>query len=299
MKRSIHLGGVLTAIVLASAPAAHADEGSATPPASTAESARDGDGDVVDVVTLRDGRTVRGRVTEIVPGDHVSILVSGAEERGTTRFVWGEIERVVVGAPSANRSTATSHAPATQAPAPMIGPRVRVHIVSSGKVYLHRRAAGSTDFSEACESPCDLELPTGDTYKIGGSGITTTHEFRIEGTPGQTVELEVNGPSWFGIVGGGLAAIVGGLTAYVGLLVTTASGSSDSAAGVGLGALLVGGSLIAVGLLIVFPSMKTDLSQRVVRSGKDAFVRTPTWRTIASESLLPNAQFPVLFEQRF
>src|SRR5690606_12927794 len=131
----------------------------------------------------------------------------------------------IVGAPTAERERANEEGTVraeTKTPPPMTGPLVRVHIVSSRKAYMYRRPAGSSEFSQACESPCDIDLPTGDTYKIGGSGITTSRAFRIAGALGQTGEIEIDGPSWVGIVGCGTATVVGGLTAYVGLIITAA-----------------------------------------------------------------------------
>jgi hypothetical protein len=191
----------------------------------------------------------------------------------------------------------------------MVGPRARVHVKASGRVTLYRRPAGSTELVAACEAPCDLELPLGDTYRVGGSGLTTTHEFTLAAKPGGSVEITVDGPSWAGIVGGGLLTLGGGITAYVGVLLTLAGGAAESGSrsnygnesakevrNVGLGALAVGAAMIGVGLAIVYPSLKTDLTQQVGGPSHDAFRRSPTWLTAGPgvETRSTPLMFPVL-----
>lgn len=293
------MGCVVAAALLAPS-VASADEGDLAPlPVPAAAAAADTD----DIVHLRSGGLFRGRVTEIVPGDHVTINVSGS---GTRRLAWSEVERVVVA------STTMPPPPAPAVPPPMVGPKARVHIKSSGHTTLFRRPAGSTDLVQACESPCDTELPLGDTYRIAGSGITTTKEFKLQASPGGSVELAVDGPSWTGIVGGGLITITGGFGAYVGSIFALAGGSADASChyckgteemrNVGIGLLVGGAALIGLGLAIVYPSMKTDLTQE---SGappappRDAFVRTPVWNTARVETPTAPATFPAVFERRF
>lgn len=244
-----------------------------------------------DVVHLRSGVTIEGSVRELVPGDHVTVVVDGADQR----FLWADVERVVVSERlAAPREGARSK--------PMNGPLVRVHLTGTGTLHLHRRPEGSQDFVEVCESPCDVEVPLQDTFKVSGGSITTTKEFRLAGTPGSMVTVEVDGPNWFGIVGGGVLTIVGGVTAYVGLALGTTP--DTSARGVGLGALMIGGATLALGLLIVYPSMRTDLLQHGADRGRDAYRRDPSWTTFARShtaetSLAPRATFPILFERSF
>ncbi len=263
----------------------------------------------VDTVQLRSGGMFRGRVTEIVPGDHVTIVLTTGEGR---RIVWRDVDRVIV----ASNAVPAAAAAATTAPAPMVGPRARVHMKTPHPAFLYRRAAGTTDFVTACESPCDAEMPIGDTYKIGGSGFSTTPEFKLEAPPGGSVELTVDGPNWFGIIGGGLMTITGGVTAYVGAIFAAGGGGCaaandgyrsssdehcDDLRNVGIGALAVGAGMIALGLIIVYPSLKTDFAQQA-GGGKDAFVRRPTWRSASTSTGLEGAApatFPLFYEGRF
>jgi hypothetical protein len=289
---------------------AFADEDAPLPPSQPppAGSVTESTTATVDTVHLRSGGMFRGRVTEIVPGDHVTVLLTTGESR---RVVWRDVDRVIVA------STAVPPVPGVAAPATaaMSGPRARVHIKAPSPSYLYRRAAGTTDFVTACQTPCDAEMPIGDTYKIGGSGFSTTSEFKLDAPPGGSVELTVDGPNWVGIVGGGAITIGGAATAYVGVIFALAGGSCSSSSSsrysssrngctevrnVGLGALAVGAGMIALGLLIVFPSLKTDFAQHGSAPGKDAFVRTPTWRSASSsnESGVPTT-FPLVYEGRF
>lgn len=294
-------------VALAAAPTiARADDPAPLPPSQPAAegSVSESATATIDTVHLRTGGMFRGRVTEIVPGDHVTVLLTTGESR---KIAWRDVERVIVASTAIPPVAAA--APAT---APMTGPRARVHMKTPHPAHLYRRAAGTTDFVTACDSPCDEEMPIGDTYRIGGSGFATTPEFRLNAAPGGSVELTVDGPSWAGIVGGGALTIGGGFTAYVGTILALSGGacSSDryssrsgddctSLRNGGLGALAVGAGMIVLGLVIVFPSMKTDFSQSAGAPAKDAFRRLPTWRSASSTEGGTPATFPLLYEGRF
>ena len=290
MSRAVGVGCVLAAMVLYPS-AAFADEKEAGPPAAAADPAA-----TVDTIHLRNGEILRGRVAEIATGDHVSVLLPSGETR---RITWSDVDRVVVASTDVPR-------PPAAAPPPMVGPLVRVHLKSSKRSTLYRRAAGTADFVTACNSPCDMDLPLGDTYQIGGSGIGTTKEFRLQGSPGGAVELAVDGPNWFGIVGGGVLTLTGVSAVYAGLLVAASNGKCDECRGgedernVALGVAAVGAALIGLGLVIVFPSMKTDLSQQTGAPPRDAYVRAPVWRSASAvETSSARPTFPLFFEQRF
>ncbi len=298
MKRFLSVSIALAA--LAAAPTALADGAVATTADST-----------LDTIHLRNGGLYRGRASEIVPGDHVTVRL----ENGETKIVpWVEVDRVIV-ASTPIPPPPTEAKPVATPTAPMVGPTARVHLASSGKTFLYRRPQNGTDFVTACESPCDIELPIGDTYKIGGSGISTTKVFRIDAQPGGSVTIDVDGPNWFGIVGGGLLTISGGVVAYVGTIFALAGGTAGSACSyscndtkdlrnVGFGLMAVGALGIAGGLLIVFPSLKTDVSQDAAApkrdsAKRDAFVRAPVWHTPGLESNAPAVNLPFVFTRSF
>jgi hypothetical protein len=101
-----------------------------------------------------------------------------------------------------------------------------------------------------------------------------------------------------------VVTLVGIAAGYIGLVFTVAGSASDGRIGqdvrnIGLGALAVGASLVGVGLLMVFMSMKTDVSQEKRPAPNDAFMRTPLWRPLGAEVSAPEPTFPILLERRF
>jgi hypothetical protein len=316
---------------------AFAQEDEAPPPlpppaASTATTATTTTAPTVDAVHLRNGGLYRGHVTEIVPGDHVTVRVESGE---TKRIAWSEIDRVIVAStpipPTPTRGTA---APATTPlAAPMVGPRARVHITASKNVILYRRPAGSSNWVQACASPCNEELPIGDAYRITGNNVAASKEFHLEASPGGTVDVAVDPPSTGGMVAGGFLAGGGATAAYVGLLMAMVGAAEIDNCGnnrggvncssrrndidneelrnAGLITLGVGSVLTLAGILIFVNAGKTDIvqSSRGGSSGKntspslDAFVRQPTWRTVATSSeraaTAPAAAFPLVLGGTF
>jgi hypothetical protein len=300
--KPIFCASVAVAALVAAPAVARADDAPDTQAAVT-ESATA----TVDSVVLRSNAgSYRGHVSEIVPGDHVMLVLETGESRS---FAWKDVERVVVA------STAAAGPPAPVGPPPMVGPRARVHVKAPHPSFLYRRAAGATEFVSECASPCDVELPIGDTYKVGGSGFSTTNEFKLDAAPGGSVEVAVDGPNWAGIVGGGSLAVVGGATAYVGILFALRgtrcaendnryvkrleTDCFDNIGQVGVGMMAVGTAALALGLLIVYPSLKTDMSQQKERPSKDAFVRKPAWRTASVGEAGAAGTFPLVYEGRF
>jgi hypothetical protein len=321
---------MLGAVLLAPA-SARADEDA---PAASAPAAPP------DTIYLRNGGMIRGRVQEILPTAHVSITLSTGEVR---QVPWSEIERVIVASaatipplPSLPSSTpAPSAAPAPSTPSPMIGPRVRVHVESKKKVELHRKrdgAGGTSGWVHACMSPCEVELPLGDTYKITGSGILSSSEFRLHEEPNHTANVVVDPTSVGGMVLGGLLGGAGGWGAYVGFLMVAIGASqadadcsrlystgyyassssysrcqSERRTGPGLrdaGLVVLGASLAAgvAGVLVIISSAPTDVSQPGGAPSKDAFLREPTWKrpsAVESAARAPASMFVPLVDARF
>lgn len=280
----------------------------------------------VDAVHLRNGGFFRGRVTEIVPGDHVTVVVAPGGE--TKRIPWADVDRVIVASTPvpATPTTATPVPSSTPtAPAPMVGPRARVHITSPKQVILYRRAAGTSTFQQACTSPCDLELPIGDTYRLAGNGLSQNKELHLAASPGGVVDIVVDPPSTGGMILGGFIAGAGATAAYVGVMLalvgqTVADRSCYSSSSyscdedrddgatlrnAGLITMVVGAGITALGVVVFINNASTDISQRTGggHQANDAFLRKPTWRGVASSAEsangAPAAAFPVLFTQRF
>jgi hypothetical protein len=194
----------------------------------------------LDVVVLRAGATLRGRLVEIVPEDHVTLAIGAAEPR---RLAWSEIDHVAAGAddpPAAARAV----------------PLVPVHVVSPHRVQVFRRLPDSGVWMHVCSSPCDARLPARDTYRVQAADIDRSPEFQLAPGP-QRTDLVVDPSSTAGKATGIVAAILGGTTALVGLGMLAARETR----GAGLVALGFGG-LLGVGGIVVFRlSSKTVVTQ--------------------------------------
>lgn len=323
VRNVVRSAGVTLALLVVAPAAALADE--RVPPQIATETAAA----TVDAVHLRNGGLFRGRVSEIVPGDHVSVILPGGE---TKRVPWAEVDRVIVSAPAIPPppTSATPVSVPTGEPA-MVGPRARVHVTSPRTVTLYRRPAGSTAWAVACTSPCGRELPVGDTYRVVGNGVAQSKEFNLQVGPGGFVDLVVDPPSVGGMVAGGLLAGGGAWGAYVGMLLAVigaeqasrncatygsstyygGSCASDKSDGpkirdAGLVTMGVSAGAMVLGVIVFLNSTKTDVNQRSGGPGapsNDAFVRAPVWRTVASSAETatgaPAATFPVLFQKSF
>jgi hypothetical protein len=305
MKRTAHGAGLGIAVALTAAMAmtpttARADD--TAPVAATSTGS-------IDTVQLRSGAVYRGQVLEIQPNSHVTIVVPG---EGTTKVAWADVEKVVVASytgplpPSAGGAAPTPYVAASTPPidAPMKGPRARVHVHAKTPVLLYRKPAGSDAWTKACASPCDVELPLGDSYRLTGNGVPQTKEFKLDAPPGGSVEIHFDPPSTPGMLFGGTLAYGGALAAYVGLIVSLAStGSSASRSEMRTGGLVTiaaGTGVGVVGLLLFLSSSGTDIDQK---SGapppRDAFLRTPTWKTANEATAVPAPTFPVLLTRTF
>jgi hypothetical protein len=275
----------------------------------------------IDTVKLRAGATYRGRVTEIIPGDHVTIVVGPNDVK---HLPWADVETVVVApggeAPPAGTQGASASLPA--AAPPMVGPKARVHITTSRSVILYRKYAGS--WTKACDSPCDQELPIGDGYRVVGNGVPQSKEFHLEVGPAGFVDIVVDPPNSGGMVFGGILAGTGAFAAWVGSLMalvgavnagrdcttynpgyysSPAQCDSEKKDGpgvrdAGLVTMAVGAGVGVLGLVVFFNSATTDIEQKHGGAPKDAFVREPTFRG-TSTAMAPGAAFPVLFSHSF
>jgi hypothetical protein len=274
----------------------------------------------MDAVHLQNGDLYRGRVTENVPGDHVSITIASSGE--SKRIPWAEVDRVIIaetsvpGAPTAGggASTTPSTAPTPATPPPMVGPRVRVHIGSSNEVFLYRRATGTSGFMRACTSPCDQELPINDTYRLAGNRLPEAwrnKEFHLHGENGGTMEIVVGPPSVGGMIVGGIILGGGATAVVVGLLLGIAGqkracaqycggsgGSEDETMSTaGLVTALVGAAIATAGIVVFIKSRSTDVTMKGSGgTSAEGWVRKPMWTT---PNAAERASYPVVFTARF
>jgi hypothetical protein len=253
----------------------------ATPPPVVAQPT------ALDTVMLRNGGLLRGRIQEILPGDHLTIAVDTGELR---RVPWTEVQRVIVAASTkVSPAPAPAPPPAPEAPPPpMRGPLVWVHISSPKHVTLNRRLDASGSWARACDSPCDVELPLADEYEIAGLGNGPTKDFRLKASPGQSVVLSIEPPSIAGIVLGGALVVLGGISLYVSALVGIgiAAGCTDSKCGTNGGYVAAGVSAaaMAAGGIVIYLSATTDINEHesipTRAAARDTtWLREPVWHT--------------------
>src|SRR5205085_9806521 len=95
MRRAFFLVSLLAASVVPSLALADDEPPPPLPsPSAPASSSGSTASTTVDAVHLRNGGFYRGRVTEIVPGDHVTVVVAPGGE--TKRIPWADVDRVIV-----------------------------------------------------------------------------------------------------------------------------------------------------------------------------------------------------------
>lgn len=173
-----------------------------------------------DLVVLHDGAEMRGKLVEVLPGDHATLQLATGQ---TATIAWTVIARI--------ERMREPHA----APASILTPTtgsVTVHIDSPVSVDLMREVADdspesavatTTDERErprakrrkthwvpVCGSPCDAPVSLEGNYRIGGeNGIRTTHAFHLNGRAGDRVIVSVDPSTTRGFVGGILVGSLG------------------------------------------------------------------------------------------
>ncbi|WP_394836771.1 hypothetical protein LVJ94_07670 [Pendulispora rubella] len=261
-----------------------------------------------DAVYLNDGNVIRGTVTEVVVGDHVTIQLQNGQ---TARIVWSYVARIARdGAPPSMGTPPASPALAPAAPAPSLGSAT---VFIEGANVTLEQLHGSK-WVRVCNSPCGKSLSLDSTYQITGDGIRSSRGFSLRGNAGERVVLDVAPASSGSYVAGIVLLSVGIPTLLIGpyvLAVAKAVGTgsrSDTTAGQATGwAMLGAGALGTVmGLILFFGNGHTGVDQRVDSVGAkaaDTGKRLPIWNEWASvkPSVVPGSTpflFPLL-EQRF
>jgi hypothetical protein len=211
----------------------------------------------------------------------------------------------------------------------------RVHITSPRPVVLFRKPANdSAGWTRVCESPCDLDLPIGDTYRIAGPGVSESNEISLAGgSNGAATELTVDPSNKTGIIVGATVGGVGGLSLLAGAFyfafgTITKTGkdcseyperpilfgtsraecvkqneTSDTLQTIGLVMMGIGAVVGIAGLFIFWRSAKTEMKQHAQPAAPAppvAVKRWPSWRGAVNEpSGAPAATFPILFTHSF
>jgi hypothetical protein len=281
-------------------------------------------------VVLKDGSKVRGTIYEIVPNEHVILRLPNGKGR---RYEWKDVEKIV--AVPKEAATAATTAPSQTAPAEPApttptddtadntaartppqpearpapssgkwgsGARVVVHLdpPSGTTASLARHMPNMPGFSQVCDAPCDLNLPTNEWYALTwGDQI---QEIRLNGSDGDYVTIREGSSASSGgavsvilFVCSGVAVVVGGVLIGLGTTEKGEAATLDYASGGGAIAIaiaaLVGGIAVR-GPSSTGPQQVLTGSQQATR--EDRFLRTPTWSS-SNEPVIPRAtSWPIL-----
>lgn len=141
------------------------------------------------IVTLKDGSLFRGFPLEVVPGDHLTLLLATS---AIVRIAWADIASQTV--TSALPANANKPAPSLARPSAESPPTsVRVTLESDNHaVTLYRQAGlvtqqnslwsetgGSPSWELSCDYPCGRPQSLDDRYRIEGVDISPSKEFNL------------------------------------------------------------------------------------------------------------------------
>jgi hypothetical protein len=235
-------------------------------------------GGSADTVVLKNGGMIRGTLVEVLPNDHATVQLPSGQ---SAIVQWSEIHHIERGAAPAPGPAAPQSAPASPLPnttAPMSGPLVLVHIETQRRVTLDRRNPGDDQaWVTACESPCDVQLPLNNDYRIVGEGIWASSEFELEANPGQRVVIKVNPATRLARTAGIVVAGAGLLAAIIGIYVVAVAattncintvnttGCDSSGAGTTIGWVIVAAGLVTAGVggVLILMNLRTGQSQEI------------------------------------
>lgn len=219
-----------------------------------------------DEVLLRNGGMLRGDVVELIPDDHVTVLVAG--ERRV--IPWAEVETVNRGKYGASPSPAPAPSPVVApaatppADAPAMGkPRVHLEVRRNRSIEMQRIVGGlyasgygvsmsGVSWETVCASPCDqvVDASSGVPFVLGNSPITFSKKFKLNDRSGD-VHIDVKPGSAGLMVGGVLAAGFGGGFAVGGPMLWALSDENDSFRRSGIILTAVGVPLLAAGIVML------------------------------------------------
>jgi hypothetical protein len=266
-----------------------------------------------DEVKLIDGSLFRGTLVEVVPNDHVTLLLPSGETR---RFAWADVEHQ---GPVPTPPAAASPAPAPSSPPPsrpepsepepaitVKADKVDVHVASDQDDVALLYRGGQAEFGARgtarhfqliCNAPCDAQLPVG-VHRLalshgGGRALETEHPVHLDEP--STLRVHYTSKKSTRILGwvvlGGSEA-VGMAVLIAGLMQTTEDCSSGMCLNMPSpnGGLMVAGVgvMIAGGLLSLAFVLQHDKAHiEVVPQGTSRMIRLPG-SSLESVALTPS-----------
>ena len=234
-----------------------------------------------DVVVLKDGTILEGKIGEMVPNQSITITVEGKPRT----IAWQDVERVNI---DRNKQAA---------PVAPTAARTMVHIEGVGPdAYVQMLDQhGATAWTEICKGSCDQELPSDGLYRIDGAGIRASQPFRVDGP---RANLQAKTASGLGF-GGGLGLVIFGGIAFVNGISFFLLAELDKniiTSGTYRDFYIAGGVVTAVGLgALVGGALLLGHNLRTTVAGATT-VRVPAWRDFpqAPSSRAVALSFPAL-----
>lgn len=260
-----------------------------------------------DAIHLKDNNVIRGTLSELVVGDHVTVLLTNGQ---TARIMWSFIARI-------ERNGVEQ--PMGGAPAPALAPEaaggtVTVHIEGSSEATLEQQSGAG--WLAVCSATCDRALPLDATYRMVGGGMRNSGAFRLAGAPGDRVVLVVDPASRGAFVGGIVLISVGSPVMLIGgmvlmvVAIANAVGDKNTGTTEAVGWTMLGGGLagLITGIVLLAGNSRTKVEQSLAarsaawmargQASNDAWKRLPTFVDVPKP--MPNAPMAVpLFTHTF
>jgi hypothetical protein len=254
-----------------------------TPPPSTAGG---------DIIYLKNGGILRGTIIDAIPNAQARIQLATGE---IATVPWPEINRIEhstsPSAPAPTTPSTTTPAKPTTPPPGKPSATAYVHLEAPDGARLQVLDDG---WQDVCTAPCDRPLPLEKEYRISGSGIKDSSSFGIRAQNGQHVTITVNAASTGWFIFGAIAAPVGLVVGYLGLIIGVVATAADSVSGPQTGPAAgvaatgwtmfgVGVVMVVGGIVLLVTNWKTGTDQQVSTptQGKlvplDAWKRLPVW----------------------
>ena len=267
-----------------------------------------------DNIVLKDGGSIKGTLTEILPGDHATVQLPSGQ---TATVRWDVIHHIERGGVTVQTQQAPqANTVVVQAPAPAARGKATVHLDGDQEIVLERQISGQ--WVTVCNAPCDLALELDSNYRIGGGGIRRSGVFRLAGKPGDHIIVTIDPASKGGFAGGIVliaigapAFVIGGLTLLV-VAAIDASNAGCSTTGyynncstntdtgtakiVGWSMLGGGAAGIILGIVLVSTNGHTSTEQNVdgrkaawvgVQRVADNYTKSPVFRDARDMGALP------------
>jgi len=220
-----------------------------------------------DAVYLKDNNVIRGTLSEIAVGDHVTVLLTSGQ---TARILWAFVARIDHNGQPVDTSARTPPVSTPSAPTttqPLAQGSVTVHL-EGADVTIEQMSSGG--WAAVCATPCDRPLAIGPSYRIVGDGVRGSRPFMLAGQNGDRVVLDVDTASKGGFVGGivliSLGApfiVIGGFTLLIVAALNSDSAYHDTGTAEAVGWTMFGGGIagLVTGIVLVSGNSSTKVQQ--------------------------------------